>query len=45
MDTLKDKSGRATSITIPGLTDWDWAPSKNILVYTSNVISEDERNE
>ena len=34
MDTLEDASGRATSIALNGIHEWDWAPARNLLVYT-----------
>ena len=32
---LKDDQGDRTSIYVEGLRDFEWAPHKNVIVYTS----------
>ena len=39
MEMTKDKSGRKTSHSVPGIGSWDWAPASNMLIFTQNVIS------
>ena len=34
MEILKNAQGQKKSITIPGIKDWYWAPTRNTLIYS-----------
>lgn len=44
MQLLANKEGLKKSITVEGITDWIWAPHKNMIIYTAMFPSEDEKN-
>ena len=41
MQILQNKDGQKKSITISGIKDWEWAPSRNTLIY-SYFFNQDE---
>jgi len=44
MQILQNSEGQKKSITIAGVRDWDWAPTRNTLIY-SCFFSEEEDSE
>lgn len=35
MQLLVDNEGQKKSITVEGITDWEWSPIRNLIVFTS----------
>jgi len=35
MQLLVDSEGQKKSITVDGITDWEWCPNRNLVVFTS----------
>jgi len=44
MQILQNREGQKKSITIAGIREWDWAPTRNTLIY-SCFFGEDEEDE
>lgn len=42
MQLLANSEGQKKSITIEGITDWLWAPNKNLIVYSCFFTSTEE---
>jgi len=42
MNRLKDEQGRQKSITISYVKDWMWAPTRNLLMYTTMPPEDDD---
>ncbi len=37
MQLLVDSEGQKKSITVEGITDWEWSPNRNLVVFTSFI--------
>lgn len=44
MQLLVNNEGKKKSIEIEGLTDWQWAPSRNLIAYTCFYVDEEGEN-
>jgi hypothetical protein len=45
MQILQNTEGQKKSITIAGIRDWDWAPTRNTLIYSCFFSDEEEDEE
>lgn len=34
MQLLVDSEGQKKSITVDGITDWEWCPNRNLIIFT-----------